>query len=61
MRGCHDAWKSCVVGDKQNGYLDAYDIYITNKKTVVSSRAAFSNVMDVPTNNTNTTYLTAMP
>ena len=49
MRGCHDAWKSCVVGDKQNGYLDAYDIYITNKKTAFSGQAASFNLMDVPT------------
>eukprot|EP00439_Symbiodinium_sp_Y106_P046416 s2187_g5.t3 len=47
MRGCHDAWKSCVVGDKQNGHLDAYDIYITNKKTAFSGQAASFNLMDV--------------
>ncbi|CAK0833040.1 unnamed protein product [Prorocentrum cordatum] len=31
MRSCHGAWKALVVGDEENGYLDAYDIYVSNK------------------------------
>lgn len=30
MRSCHTAWNAFVVEDSVNGYLDAYDIYITN-------------------------------
>lgn len=31
MRSCHKAWKECIVDDQSTGYLDAYDIYISNK------------------------------
>merc|ERR1712050_189062 len=31
MRSCHTAWKTIVAEDLVNGYLDAYDIYISNK------------------------------